>query len=267
MKVCSTCHVEKLKTEFYARPSRASGICSSCKACANKKRVEWGRENPEYTTASQARGYQTRKTKRSALPIEEQQRIRDAVAKDAREWRALNPGKNAAAVVKWSVANLAKKLAYAKEWHRAHPGASADAKAAWAKQNADKMKASHEKWVRQDPDHAAALSRRRSAKWAKAHPAKAAAQAAHRRASKTQATPAWTDFAYIDAAYTMADAMTCLTGIKYHVDHIVPLRSKLVSGLHNQFNLQLLPAVENCSKSNRYWPDMPERDIRENPHA
>jgi hypothetical protein len=46
--------------------------------------------------------------------------------------------------------------------------------------------------------------------------------------------------------------------LNHDVDHIVPLTSKFVCGLHCEANLQYLPSRVNQSKKNRYWPDMPE---------
>ena len=71
------------------------------------------------------------------------------------------------------------------------------------------------------------------------------------------ATPAWANLDQILAIYRMAQQLASQTGAKYHVDHIVPLQSDIVCGLHCEANLQVLPALANLQKHNRAWPDMP----------
>lgn len=78
-----------------------------------------------------------------------------------------------------------------------------------------------------------------------------------RQRARSNATPAWADIPAMRAIYRECRRLSALTGVKHHVDHVVPLTSKTVCGLHNQFNLQILPAGENLRKHNRHWPDKP----------
>jgi hypothetical protein len=77
---------------------------------------------------------------------------------------------------------------------------------------------------------------------------------AKRRANKLQRTPKWLtkdDYSKIAEFYKKAKELTKETNIKYHVDHIIPLQGKTVSGLHVPWNLQVITALKNMQKSNR----------------
>lgn len=58
-------------------------------------------------------------------------------------------------------------------------------------------------------------------------------------------------------AFHLSILRRAATNLDWQVDHIVPLQSELVSGLHNEFNLQVITRVANRIKSNKFWPDMP----------
>jgi len=78
------------------------------------------------------------------------------------------------------------------------------------------------------------------------------AKRAKRRAQQKQKTPKWANPAAIKVLYKEAIRKTLETGVIHHVDHIIPLRGKNVSGLHVEYNLQVIPAHENIKKSNKY---------------
>lgn len=68
---------------------------------------------------------------------------------------------------------------------------------------------------------------------------------------RKHATPKWLtpiQRMQIIEFYELAGARTMQTGVEYHVDHIVPIKGKTVSGLNVPWNLQLLTALENMRK-------------------
>jgi len=78
---------------------------------------------------------------------------------------------------------------------------------------------------------------------------------AKRRASKVEATPDWLtedQERQIEDFYWLAKDLQSVTGEVYHVDHIAPLKGKNICGLHVPWNLQVLPADINLSKSNKF---------------
>jgi len=79
-----------------------------------------------------------------------------------------------------------------------------------------------------------------------------AARQRARQATQIQAMPTWVDKEELKAFYLKAQQMAELTGIKHDVDHIIPLKHKLVCGLHIPANLQVLTASENRKKHNKF---------------
>lgn len=75
---------------------------------------------------------------------------------------------------------------------------------------------------------------------------------AKRKSSKLKATPKWSELDKIKIVYEKAKWLEEITGIKYHVDHIIPLQGKNVCGLHVWQNLQILEDKLNISKSNKH---------------
>jgi hypothetical protein len=75
-----------------------------------------------------------------------------------------------------------------------------------------------------------------------------------RRRKHRLATPKWLTQAQkgqIRELYKIAITMTKTTGEQYVVDHIVPLRSEFVCGLHVPWNLRVITQEQNLLKSNK----------------
>ena len=93
-----------------------------------------------------------------------------------------------------------------------------------------------------------------NSKYRKENAGKINARNAKRNAAKLEATPKWLiteQFQKIEQVYIEAARLTKETGIPHEVDHILPLQGKQVRGLHVPWNLQILTAFENISKSNK----------------
>lgn len=114
----------------------------------------------------------------------------------------------------------------------------------------DKIDARVKKWC------AANTERRREhqSKWKKNNRHLVNSDEARRRAIKLAASVPWADQEKIAAIYREAARLTLLTGIKHHVDHIIPLRGRLVCGFHHEGNLQILVDYENYRKNNAFVP-------------
>lgn len=94
--------------------------------------------------------------------------------------------------------------------------------------------------------------------WRKSNPDKHNSAQAKRRARKLSATPHWLSSEQqkeIDFLYWLARDLRATSGEKYEVDHIIPLKSPVICGLHVPWNLQILPESVNRVKQNNFEGD------------
>jgi len=96
-----------------------------------------------------------------------------------------------------------------------------------------------------------------TANWKLNNKAQVASAVKHRKLLKISRVPAWLtddDKVQIAAKYAMAKWLSAVVGVDYHVDHVIPLKGRRVSGLYVPDNLCVLRATENLSKGNKWLP-------------
>ena len=118
----------------------------------------------------------------------------------------------------------------------------------WNRKNKDILREATRRWREKNRDKA----RRTCREWKKRNPAQHSALQTKRKAAQLHRTPKWAKLDAIAAFYIEAARKSSETGIKYQVDHVIPLQGEFVSGLHVETNLQILTDLDNLKKGNKY---------------
>jgi hypothetical protein len=138
----------------------------------------------------------------------------------------------------------------AKEWYERNKELTKERARAWHLANPEKVA---EKNVKHKNKNKTRLNEYNKHWWLENKDKRTAYQA-KRRAAQLQRTPAWLtaeDHRLMADYYQMAKELEAIFPWKQHVDHIMPLQGKLVSGLHTPLNLQILSEAANLQKSNK----------------
>lgn len=231
LKLCNQCKVEKPFSAFHKQKKGLHGLRGMCIECHKVKRKEQYRLNA--TKTSKDYYYESHEKRKEY----------------ARDWYREN--KDRLAKVRATEENKAKKhAAYlkcqdeAKVRQRAYYQANREIMKAAAKRRRESMVLTEEQ--------RAARSQYRRQQYLRGKD-KEFESAIRRSRTKRGQTPLWADLAAIRAIYKLCIDMNTEAGrIAYHVDHVIPLRGKEVSGLHVQDNLQIIPAIENLKKGTKH---------------
>jgi hypothetical protein len=177
---------------------------------------------------------------------------KDCHKKHCKEWKERNRDKHRQGSLRWARKNKQRHKQNCKNWVENNKERTRELKRNWARNNYCPVKRREYRLKNIDRD------RETSRAWSRNNRGKRNAVAAERRAMLLCATPPWITESMreeIKNIYIKADIISKKTGIKHHVDHIMPLKSEKLCGLHVPWNLQILTAEENIKKSNRvnFW--------------
>lgn len=121
-------------------------------------------------------------------------------------------------------------------------------RAKWHKVNAERLSQKGRSPAAQE------AARVRALRWKNENPEKHLEIVARRRANKRLATPAWYsefDSFVFQEAKNLSWIRRNETGVRWDVDHLIPLSAKTACGLHCAENFQVIPSFLNLMKGSK----------------
>jgi hypothetical protein len=139
---------------------------------------------------------------------------------------------------------------YQKAYREANLLRIAESKKQWKLKNKEHVAEKDRAYAQLNPEKRT-IARK---KWIEINPGKNNAAKKLNLVARKKRVPMWLtddDKWMLDQAYELAALRTKMFGFAWHVDHVIPLNGKKVSGLHTPYNVQVIPWLENLRKGNR----------------
>lgn len=223
---CKICHGVKDDCEFKWQGGKRQGLV--CRMCDRLRKASAYAANPE-PAKRKSREWLAENPER-ASDSAKRYRVENAVTIQTRRvsYHIENAERINGKSRLWYAANRERQSKYARDYIARNPESVKAAKALYYQ----RTKLQHKERMR---------------KWRALNPRKISAYVRAYMLRRELRTPAWSEAVAIREFYYL-----CPPG--HEVDHIIPLKGRLVSGLHVLANLQHLTRSANASKSNTFDP-------------
>jgi hypothetical protein len=218
IKTCTLCKSEKLLDEFSTATREKDGKQPRCKSCNSSVAAAYRNKNREKERVRHKIYIENNREKRREYEREYNKKNRDKIRAKAKKSYNNHCEKSRARSKKSYQKNTEARKTYSKEWRARNLKHAKHYDAEYCRNNKAKFNAKNSK----------------------------------RRAAIMQALVLWSETSEIIRLYAECTRKTKETGIIHHVDHIIPLKSNLVCGLHCLANLRIVTQKENLAKCNRF---------------
>lgn len=235
LKQCTRCKVTRGLSEFNKRESSQDRLYPQCKTCTKELSAEYRKKNPDAMkewrdkNKKHVKEYDKKYREENKLIIADKKAIYD------KEYRKENKIRIAKSSQIIRLRNIDKKAAYDRKYVQENKQLLAEKRAAYYLRNKQKRKEYYDEWYKQNEYKVYANNKKYSN-------------------AKRKAAPHWLTQGQIkqmELLYKDRQLIENITGVRYDIDHIVPLGGKAVCGLHVPWNLQILTRAENSAKRNK----------------